>query len=193
MKRILLIGLCLLLLALPLTTALVGIAHPKPKELELLAGEEGRFEWAIQAIDEKEDLNCRVVVENSNSNLNIEYDEGEDFVVVADSIRPVFASVTPVAGTPDGRYEQDFCVECAPLGRNEGVSVLPRFCTPSVIVEVVTVRTRNNYPVPPKAEPSSNNEGILAGIGIAVLVIVAGLAWLRKPKKNKRKRKNARR
>jgi len=189
MKKILALTL-MVILVLPSVFALVGLNHPTPAEIELLAGEEGRFRWAVQSVDETEDMTCNIVNEGDNPSLEIVYDDGEEFLVPKNSVRNVFASVTPSDSAESGRYEQAFCVECAREGSIEGVSAKPRFCTTSVVVDVVKERTKENYPIPPKSEPESNGLSTTAvAVILGVLVVVAVLAYLnrRNPKAPKKK------
>src|SRR3989338_7366509 len=84
-----------LLMLMPIGMATIGLTRPLPNEIELRAGEEGRFKWAVQAIGENQDLTCNIVTSSVNENLEITYDEGTELNVKAGAIKYVSASVIP--------------------------------------------------------------------------------------------------
>ncbi len=192
MKRTLL-TIILALLIVPMAFAIIGVNNPTPAEIELKAGEEGRFRFAIQAMGEEKNMKCSVVTERVNPDLEIVYDDGTEFEVKAGTIKPVLASITPGSRVEAGRYEQDFCVECSKIGDTAGIATKPRFCTTKVVVDVVELRTKENFPIPQKPAPESSGLplGTILGVAVAVIAILAVLVALkmRKPKRAKSKKK----
>lgn len=206
MKKGILIVFIFTILIAQAVNATIGIGNPIPAVLELKPGESGRFRFQIDASQNAYPTECSYPLDHK-TNLNVEFDTPQ-VTLKAEEIRTLYATVNVPENYEEGNYKETFCVSCGnimPATENAPAAVKAIYCDIPVKVDVVSVRTKENNPVPPskkelgrieKAKTAASFSGFPNStpsspywiLAIVVLLAVFGLiiAKIKKEKANEK-------
>ena len=171
------IKLYITLILLLTTFVRAGVVFPIP-DLQLMPGESGRFQYAIQTgtppVQCTMSLNDKTPLE-----ISLDFDEG---IVNAQS-KTFYGTATAPREIPFGHYEETFCVTCESLSEAGGASLRQSFCDIPIKVDVVRERTKMNLQLPEKPKEVIDPIAIVGTIVLIILVIVLILFSVKKTKK----------
>lgn len=164
-----------------------GVNYPSPTEIQLTPGESERFTVGLQTSQDSPET-CTFDITDS-AGLNIEFDE--DSVDLLGGKKDVFGTVTAPEEITNGKKTAKFCVICSPKVAPDsppGSGVRFNNCGPTINVEIVGSRTRENLPqIPEKEQPTIQLSQIpiyyyLLIIAILIILIIWYLKGKKQPK-----------
>jgi len=185
MKKIILLGIFTILI-IQLVSA--GVTTPLPSNMELLKGEDGRFKFEIQGVNQESNLICDYSFE-SEPLFEVEFDE-DSVVVEAGEILEVYGTVKVPKDLDYGSYTAEFCVICNKESTEAGASVNINTCGLPLNVNVVDERTRENLYVPDKVK--NYKLVLLIVVIVSIIILALVITALLKKKTTKRKYKKKR-
>ncbi len=155
-NKTIMVFLIVVLISLISSAVVATIGITTPPSMQLMPGEEGRFEFQVQSTSE---MVCTPVLQGE-SPLNIVFDDNEITLPAPANNQPSIAFVrgtvkVPKDATLNDKYSQKFCISCEPAEKSSGTGTKLTYCTGSVDVTVVKQRTKENVYVPPTKSTTS--------------------------------------
>ena len=129
MKKYILI--LMVLLVLPLTYA--NYAVSTPTKVEIPKGGEAIFDFQIQGHRSETDLVCNIDLDQNDFKINL----NKDIIVNQGTRKLVEGIIKSPRNTLLGEYSYNFCVECLPKNKEEGVSTNIRFCNNNFFIIII--------------------------------------------------------
>ncbi len=162
----------MILLLSNLAYAAIGISSPKP-DLELLPGQEGNFQFKIDATTHPNSIICEITLDH-NSPLQVELDKASTTINSGEIGFINGTVIVPLEISPD-KYAETFCVACTNLGQ-ESSQTIPKYCEIPINVNVAGEVTEEKPEMPLYTK-------ILIVIAI-ILILIALILYIKNRKEN---------